>query len=374
LKGTEIGWSRGAGVPVEEYDALYTKFNPVKFNADAWVQTAKDAGMKYMVFTTKHHDGFCMFGTQQTDFNIMHSPFRRDVVGELAKACRGQGIAFGTYYSVCDWHHPDFPFGSPHGKTAKPHPNMDSYEKYLRAQVQELIVNYGPLLTVWFDVAQGFTPERGKGVVDYVRTLQPDILINNRCQYPADYTTPEQEVGTFCMDRPWETCMTICQQWAWKPNDNLKSLDECVRTLVLCVAGDGNLLLNVGPMPNGEIEPRQVARLKEMGQWLKKYGQAIYGTRGGPYVPNKSLATTRAGNIIYLHILKWNGDKVVLPPLSKKVVASSLLGGGAVAVEQDAKQLTVTIAPQHRQEIDTIVKLELDGSALDIPLIPTRKN
>jgi alpha-L-fucosidase len=127
-------------------------------------------------------------------------------------------------------------------------------------------------------------------------------------------------------------------------------------------------------MPNGEIEPRQVARLKEMGQWLKKYGQAIYGTRGGPYVPNKSLATTRAGNIIYLHILKWNGDKVVLPPLSKKVVASSLLGGGAVAVEQDAKQLTVTIAPQHRQEIDTIVKLELDGSALDIPLIPTRKN
>ena len=282
-------------MPVEEYDNLYKRFNPVRFNADEWVKTARDAGMKYMVFTTKHHDGFSMFDTRQTDFNVMKSPFGRDVVKELAKACREQGIAFGTYYSVCDWHHPDFPLGSPGGSTAKPKPNLDRYEKYLRRQVQELIENYGPLNTLWFDVSQCFDEGRGKGVVEFVRSLQPDILVNNRCANAGDYDTPEQHVGTFRMERPWETCMTVCQQWAWRPNDTMKSLKECVQTLVLCAGGDGNLLLNVGPMPDGRIEPRQVDRLKEIGRWLARYGETIYGTRGGPFKPTKSVASTAQG-------------------------------------------------------------------------------
>jgi len=366
LKGTEIGWSRGAPIPIDEYDRLYKQFNPVNFNADQWAKIAKDAGMKYMVFTTKHHDGFCMFDTKQTDYNVMNSPFGRDVVKELAEACRKQGIAFGTYYSVCDWHHPDFPFGSPGGKTKKPHPDLDRYEQYLRKQVEELLRHYGPLQSLWFDVSQGFDAKRGKGVVDFVRTLQPDILVNNRCANPGDYDTPEQRVGTFQFDRPWETCMTICNQWAWKPGDTMKSLRQCLQTLVLCAGGDGNLLFNVGPMPTGEIEPRQVERLREMGVWLAKCGESIYGTRGGPFKPNKQIASTRKGNTIYVHVLKWEGDAVVLPPLPKKIVGHTALTGGAAEVKQDQNAITIRVPPADRQEIDTIVKLELDGPALDL--------
>ena len=366
LKGTEIGWSRGAPIPIEEYDNLYKQFNPVKFNADQWVKIAKDAGMKYMVFTTKHHDGFCMFNTKQTDYNIMHSPFGRDVVKELSEACRKQGIAFGTYYSVCDWHHPDFPFGSPGGSTKKPHPDLDRYEQYLRRQVEELVRNYGPLSTLWFDVAQGFDAKRGKGVVDFVRVLQPDILVNNRCANPGDYDTPEQTVGTFRFDRPWETCMTICNQWAWKPNDPMKSLPQCIQTLVRCAGGDGNLLFNVGPMPTGEIEPRQVERLRQMGAWLAKYGESIYGTRGGPFKPNRQVASTRRENTVYVHVLKWDGQSITLPALPKKIVAHSVLTGGTAAVKQDGSGITISVPAPDRQEIDTIVKLDLDGPALDI--------
>jgi len=366
LKGTEIGWSRGAPIPIEEYDHLYKQFNPVKFSADQWAKIAKDAGMKYMVFTTKHHDGFCMFNTHETDHNIMSSPFGRDVVKELSEACRKQGIAFGTYYSVCDWHHPDFPFGSPGGSTKKPHPDMDRYEQYLRKQVEELVHNYGPLLTLWFDVSQGFDAKRGKGVVDFVRALQPDILVNNRCANAGDYDTPEQRVGAFHFDRPWETCMTICNQWAWKPNDAMKSLQQCLQTLVLCAGGDGNLLFNVGPMPTGEIEPRQVERLNQMGVWLGKYGESIYGTRGGPFKPTRQVASTRKGNTVYVHVMKWEGDSITLPPLPKKIVAHSLLTGGMATIKQDSSGITISVAAPNRQPIDTIVKLELDGPALDL--------
>ena len=299
LKGTEISWSRGAEVPIEEYDNLYKRFNPTKFDADRWVKVAKDAGVKYIVLTTKHHDGFCLWDTKQTDYNIMNSPLKRDVVKELAAACKKQGIAFGTYYSTCDWHHPDFPLGSPGGQSKKPNPNLDRYEQYLRKQVQELIGNYGPLCTLWFDVPQEFSVERGQGVVKWVRSLQPDIMINNRTGCAGDYDTPEQSVGNMQTERPWETCMTICQQWAWKPNDEMKSLKECLHVLIKTVGGDGNLLFNVGPMPDGEIEPRQVERLREMGQWLSKYGESIYGTRGGPFPRANWGVATYKGDTIY---------------------------------------------------------------------------
>ncbi len=367
LKGTEIGWSRGAQVPVEEYDKLYLRFNPTEFNADAWMKVAREAGMKYVVFTTKHHDGFCMWDTKQTDYNIMHSPFGRDVLKELAAAARAQGLAFGTYHSVCDWHHPDFPLTSPGGKVRRATSNLDRYEQYLRAEVTELITNYGPLLVMWYDVPQEFDRKRGQGLIDLARGLQPDILVNNRSGAPGDYDTPEQRVGKFQNDRPWETCMTLCRQWAWKPNDTMKSLKECLRTLITCAGGDGNLLFNVGPMPDGRIEPRQIERLKEMGRWLARYGRTIYGTRGGPFKPGSWGASTFKGNTIYLHLFDSNQLRVTLPPIAKTIVGRAVLTGGTVQMEQTPRGITLILPKSSLQDISTIVELKLDGSAADIP-------
>jgi len=279
LTGHEIGWSRGKQTPIAEYDNLYKEFNPTKFNADEWVSVAKAAGMKYIVLTTKHHDGFCLWDTKFTDYNIMNSPFHRDVTKELADACRKQGIMFCAYHSICDWYHPDYPLGSPGGKTKKPNPDMDRYNAYLKNQLAELLKNYGPLGVLWFDGdwEQPWTIERGTDLYAYLRKLQPTLIINNRIskaragmagtsaagQFAGDYDTPEQRIGGFQMNRPWETCMTICRQWSWKPDDTMKSLEQCLHTLIRTVAGDGNLLFNVGPTPTGEIEPRQIERLRK---------------------------------------------------------------------------------------------------------------
>ncbi len=369
LKGTEIGWSRGAQIPIAEYDKLYTKFNPTNFDADAWVKTAKEAGMKYLVFTSKHHDGFCMWDTKQTDFNIMHSPFARDVLKELATACRRQGIAFSTYHSVCDWHHPDFPRTSPGGRVRRETSNLDRYEQYLRAEVKELITGYGPLQVMWFDVPQEFDQKRGLALEQWTRSLQPDIIINNRSGARGDYDTPEQRVGKYQDQRPWETCMTICHQWAWKPDDAMKSLAQCLQTLVLCAGGDGNLLFNVGPMPDGRIEPRQVERLREMGAWLATHGESIYGTRGGPWKPTRNVASTRRGNTIYLHVLHWNGDNVELPDFGRNITGATVLGGGQATVQRQDGKLLINVPAANRQAIDTIVKLDLDGSAMELPAV-----
>ncbi len=369
LKGTEIGWSRGQEVPIPEYDTLYQRFNPTNVNADVWMHVARQAGMKYVVFTTKHHDGFCMWDTKQTDFNIMHSPFRRDVVKELAAAARREGLAFGTYHSVTDWHHPDFPLTSPGGQVRRANSNLERYERYLRAEVSELITNYGPLLVMWFDVPQEFDAKRGQGLIDYVRSLQPDLIVNDRSGAPGDYDTPEQRVGKFQFDRPWETCMTLCQQWAWKPDDKMKSLKECLQTLVLCAGGDGNLLFNVGPMPDGRIEQRQIDRLLEMGQWLEKNGTSIYGTRGGPWKPSKRLASTRKANTVYLHLLDSHDQTIILPNLPAKVLRSSVLTDGDVTVVQAGSEMRVTLPAAASQPIDTIIQLELDRPAMEIPPI-----
>jgi alpha-L-fucosidase len=367
LTGHEIGWSRGRQTPIAEYDNLYRRFNPTKFNADQWVAVAKAAGMKYMVLTTKHHDGFCLWDTKQTDYNIMHAPFGRDVVKELAAACRRGGIAFGTYYSVCDWHHPDFPRTSPGGKVMRERSDIAAYRRYLRAQVTELIKNYGPLLTMWFDVPQEFDRTEGVENVRICRMLQPDILVNNRAGGGCgDYNTPEQRVGGFDMERPWETCMTICHQWAWRPEDKMKTLPECLQTLVRTAGGDGNLLFNVGPTAAGEIEARQVERLQEMGAWLDRYGASIYGTRGGPFVPAKHVVSTRRGNTVYLHILAWPADTLKLPALPAKILTAHVFTGGDAVVKQTAEGVEISVPPAERQAIDTIVALKLDRPALAV--------
>ena len=365
LKGTEIGWSRGGErrgrsgrgpIPAEEYDTLYKAFNPTKFNAEEWVAIAKAAGMKYLVFTTKHHDGFSMFDSRLTDYTIAHSPFKRDVVAELAKACHEGGLRLGFYYSPPDWHHPDY-------RTA----NHARYIEFLHGQLRELCTNYGKVDIIWFDGLGGKAADwDSPNLVKMIRGLQPRVLINNRAGLPGDFDTPEQRVGTFQIDRPWETCMTICRQWAWKPDDAMKSLKQCLDTLIRCAGGDGNLLFNVGPMPTGEIEPRQVARLKEMGAWLHEYGESIYATRGGPFRPGPWGASTHRGDTIYLHILQWTGDSVRLPPIEKKIVGHRVLTGGTAEVRQTAEAVEVSVPQLRRQELDTLVALRLDGPAADI--------
>ncbi len=372
LKGTEIGWSRagerrgygfgrGTEVPVEVYDNLYKEFNPTNFNADAWVATAKAAGMKYLVFTSRHHDGFSMFDTQVSDYKITSpdSPFHRDVVKELADACHRAGLRFGLYYSPPDWHHPD--------AFTERHTN---YVAYLKAQVRELLTGYGRVDVLWYDGL-------GKSAADYgsvamnrmARELQPDLIINNRSGLPEDFDTPEQVIGKFQYDRPWESCITICNQWAWKPGDQMKSLKQCLDTLIRCAGGDGNLLFNVGPMPDGRIEPRQVERLKEMGTWLAKYGDTIYATRGGPWKPTAEFASTRTGNTIFAHVLRWKGDSVTLPNLPRKIVNHTVLTGGQAQVQQNDQGVVISVPAADRQDIDTVIRLDLEGSALDIPAI-----
>ena len=359
LKGTEISWSRagerrgtgGTGkIPVDVYDTLYMQFNPVKFNADEWVRIAKSAGMKYLVFTTKHHDGFSMFDSRLNDYKITNTPFRRDVVKELADACHRAGLRLGFYYSPPDWHHPDY-------RTE----NHARYIAYLHGQLRELCTNYGRVDIIWFDGLGGSARDwDAENLFRMIRSHQPHVLINNRAGLPGDFDTPEQTIGAFNTERSWESCITICRQWAWKPNDELKSLRECIHTLVRTAGGDGNLLLNVGPMPTGEIEPRQVARLKEIGAWLKKYGETVYGTRGGPFYPGDWGVSTTRGNTVYLHVLSWSGDIFRLPLIPEKILSAKVLTGGKATVNQTARGIEISVSPEQRNDIDTIIALTMD--------------
>ena len=378
LKGTEIGWSRGGerrgrsgkgSIPAEIYDNLYKQFDPVKFNADEWVQVAKDAGMKYLVFTSKHHDGFSMFDSKLTDYKITNSPFKRDVVRELADACHKAGLKLGYYYSPVDWYHPDY-------RTE----NHARYIEFLHGQLREICSNYGKIDIIWFDGLGGSAKDwDSENLFKMIRRLKPHVIINNRAGLPADHDTPEQRIGKFQNDRPWETCMTICRQWAWKPNDDMKSLKQCIHTLVRVVGGDGNLLFNVGPMPDGRIEPRQVERLREMGAWLKKYGKSIYSARGGPFMPGPWGASTHKDNKIYVHVLNWPGDTLTLPPIPREIIASSVLTGGTATVISDisfrggnattrstVEAIEISVLKEQRNEIDTIIELTLDGPAGEI--------
>jgi len=368
LKGTEIGWSRGKEIPVAEYDTLYKQFNPVQFNADEWVKLAKDAGMKYIVFTSKHHDGFCMWDTKYTDFNIMNSPFKRDVMKELADACRKQGMALGFYHSTCDWHHPDFPVTSPGGRVRRATSNLDRYTEYLKNESVEIIKNYGPLLVMWYDVPMEFDSIRGQGVIDVIRKVQPNIIVNNRTGASGDFDTPEQRIGGFQNNRPWETCMTIATQWAWKPNDEVKTLEKCLHSLIRSAGGDGNLLFNVGPMPDGRIEPLQATRLQEMGQWLQKYGYSIYGTRGGPFKPTDWGVTTRNENTIYLHLLSWKGGapKIDFPAKGIDIKWCRLVDGGEVKLIKQRGFYTIEFKNESLQPFDTIVEIETTKNVMDM--------
>lgn len=390
LKGTEIGWSRGNEVPAEEYDELYKQFNPTEFDARAWAKIAKAAGMKYLVLTTKHHDGFCLWPSKYDKYNISATPFKRDVVGELAEACRAEGIQFCAYYSLPDWRGIDYPLASPGGSVKSAHPNMPRHYQLIKDQTKELIDNYGPLGLMWFDGdwEEPWTLEYGNGLYDYLKAIQPNLVINNRVSKtrisPAekaarglhiagDYDTPEQRIGGFDRNMPWETCMTICEQWAWKPGDHLKPLQQCLQSLIQTAGGDGNFLFNVGPMPSGEIEPRQVERLREMGAWLEKHGDGIYATRGGPFMPGDWGAATCKDNSIFLFVMNWpDVGPLRLPAIDRSITASAIRSGGKLTVKQTGDGIEINVPPADRQEIATVIELTLDGPALSIAPLPVK--
>jgi alpha-L-fucosidase len=369
LTGLEIGWSRGAPrggefrvregqgpTPVEVYDNLYKHWKPDKFDARQWVQIAQDSGMKYMIFLVKHHDGFCLFDSKLTDYKSTgpESAWKVDVMKEVADACHEAGLKLIVYYSQPDWHHPDY-------RTKNHH----RYIEYLHGQVRELLTNYGRIDGFWFDL--GGKPEDWDTprLFKMMRTLQPWLIINNRCGLRGDFDTPEQRLGQFQLDRPWETCMTLGTQWSWKPDDKIKSLKECIDVLVNCAGRNGNLALNTGPMPDGRIEPRQAERFRQIGAWLKRYGESIYGTRGGPFWGLNCLSTRR-DNTIYIHVLRWYDDTLSLPPIPRKIVSCRLLTGGTPEIEQTDRAVTIKVPAEYRQELDTILAVQLDGSAMDL--------
>jgi alpha-L-fucosidase len=380
--GQEISWSRGKQIPVETYDALYKTFDPKGFNADEWARIIQDSGARYAVLTCKHHDGFCLWDSAKTDYTIRNTPFQRDVVKELSAALRNKGIGFGAYYSVPDNHDPDYPYAltGRRGHSKRDHYDIDTYHRFLLAQSGELIRNYGPLLTIWYDtdgtVNEVYGKERGQEVINMVRTLQPDILINERTGARGDYSTPEQKVGGYDTNRPWESCMTVSahNHWAWGgEKDGVKSPDAVIALLAQCAGGDGNMLLNVGPRPDGIIDPAQAAVLRSVGDWLKVHGESIYGTRGGPYKPTPDYASTRRGNTLYLHLLRWQGGSVILPPLPSgvQIRSATLPDGSRADISSDASRLTISVPPEKRSAGDTVIKLLLNQDASGLtPIAP----
>jgi alpha-L-fucosidase len=382
LRGTEISWSRNKEVPAEEYDNLYKEFNPVLFNANAWVKAAKDAGMKYLTITSKHHDGFCLWPTSFSTYNINNSPYKRDIVGELAKACNKQGIAFCIYFTVLDWHDPDYPIHNPYDSTKNVQGDMKAFVRRMKNELKEIVVRYRPYM-LWFDGnwEKPWTKEYAIDVYQFIKSLDKDVIINNRLgkgdqdslstESVGDYLTPEQRIGTMNMKDPWESCITICSQWAWKPNDSMKSLKECIQTLIKTSAGNGNLLFNVGPMMDGRMEARQVERLKEMGDWLSKYGNSIYGTKGGPYLPNEIYAATRKDNRIYLHVFERKAASLELPSLPGiRITRAYFMNGKLVPFTQDKEEhIRIDLPSVLPDELSSVIVMELDKNAERIPVI-----
>ena len=322
-----------AMIPVAAYAAYAKDFNPVKFNADEWVRIAKTAGMKYLVITAKHHDGFAMYPSKVSPFNLRDAtPFTRDPLAELAAACRREGLKFGVYYSqAMDWHHPG---GQPPNRgwwDEAQHGDMTNYIDTIAVpQVRELCSNYGPLFELWWDMPRNMTPELAGKLHAVVQELQPQVIMNNRLGggVKGDIDTPEQYIPSpgGPEGRDWETCMTMNNTWGFKRQDtDWKSSADLIRKLVDIAHKGGNFLLNVGPTAEGEIPAASVERLREVGDWIAQNGEAIYGTTASP-IPYLSWGrATRKGNILYLHVFDWPADGQLRVPMQVKVTGAHLL-------------------------------------------------
>ena len=361
-----------AHIPVADYAAYAAKFDPEQFNADRWVGYAKAAGMKYIVMTAKHHEGFAMFPTKVDDYNInARTPFKRDPVGEMSAACRKAGIKFGVYYSQnLDWHHAGGGTAGPAWDPAQKG-DFDAYVKTVSApQVAELITRYHPAV-LWWDINGSFTPEEARALTASFGQ-DPEMITNNRMGggVPGDTETPEQTIpATGFQGRDWETCMTINDTWGYKADDtNFKSAETLLHNLIDIASKGGNYLLNVGPTAQGVIPAPEVERLQAVGKWVKANGEAVYATSASPF---KKLPWGRctqkkdgANTTLYLHVFDWPaGGKLRVPCLSSRVWSASLLDGGrAVPAAQDADGVTLTVPIAAPDPISSTVVLKIVGA------------
>ncbi len=370
---------------IEDYEnEVVAKFNPVQFDADQWVAMAKDAGMKYIVLTSKHHDGFCLWDSKITDYDVMDaSPFKRDIVKELAEACKKADIRFCFYHSIVDWHHPQ--------AQAPLYPNYNAgqkdqtvvnpefpkyYENYLKPQVTELLTNYGDIGVVWFDgdwIAD-YTTEMGKELYRYIREIQPNTIINNRVDkgrkgmegmdmegnFAGDFGTPEQEIPATGIDSDWESCMTMNGSWGYKPSDTKwKSSKRLIQNLVDIVSKGGNFLLNIGPDGQGVFPPESVERLAAMGVWTRANGESIYGVKASPYDrPEWGRYTSKPG-VLYAHVFDWPEDGKLDVNPEVKIKSASLLASPSNQLEIEPGSTTILLPEVAPDTIATVIKIEL---------------
>jgi alpha-L-fucosidase len=377
-----------AHIPVDEYEKFQPQFNPVNFDADAWVKMAHDAGMKYITITTKHHDGFALFDSKFTDWDVMGTPFKRDIMAEMAAACKKYGVKMCWYHSIMDWHHPDYlPRRSWEAATRPANgADFDRYVSYLRNQVTELLTNYGDIGVMWFDGEWESTWNNtyGKPLYDLCRQLQPNVIVNNRVgvdrggmagdggpQQVGDFSTPEQYIpATGLPNVAWETCMTMNDHWGYNSRDaNWKSSQQLIRNIVDIASKGGNYLLNVGPRADGTFPPESVQRLKDIGDWMRVNGDAIYDTSASVFdsLPWGRSTTRREGNksTLFLHVFDWPKDgRLVLPGIGNQPLGANLLGGEKLKVTRTASDIVVQVPKTAPNATCSTIALTVTGAPI----------
>jgi alpha-L-fucosidase len=371
-------------IPLTQYATLVPRFNPVKFDAGQWVRIAKDAGMKYIVITSKHHEGFGMYRSALTDWCIASTPFPRDPLKELAEACRAQGLTLCFYHSIMDWHNPEYAPRKSWNDIDKQPPDFDRYDAFLKGQLKELLTGYGRIGVLWFDGQweNTWTYDRGADLYNYVRSLQPNIIVNDRVgtvsplqpgqRRYGDYKTPEQTIppNGFGAGVDWETCMTMNDTWGFKKSDqDWKSTETIVRNLIDCASKGGNYLLNVGPTGEGLIPGPSIERLEETGRWLKANGEAIYGASASPFtrqLPWGRCTQKTAGGVttLYLHVFQWPADgKLTVPGLRNKAKSAFvLIGRERVATASGESGLVLSLPLHAPDALSSTVVLRLQGA------------
>lgn len=347
-------------IPPEEYRQLARQFTAEHYDPAEWVAVAKDAGMRYVVITTRHHEGFCLFDSQVSDFNAARTPAGRDLIAEFVRACRAARVRIGFYYSLVDWR---FPGVLPH-QPRKPDSVYLRMVEQAHAQVRELCTNYGRIDILWYDMMVPHDPElwRSRELNEMVRELQPDIIINDRAGLPCDFATPENVVAP--QARPWESCYTMNRTWGHATYDrNYKSTQEILRLLASCASQNGNLLLNVAPDGEGRFPAEAVERLRGVGQWMRVNGKAIYGARASPVgVPALGVAT-RVADKVYFLVQRWPGSTLPFAWCGSKVKAARLLSDGREArIEQKGDRVWLHGFPQYPPDPNlSVVELEFEG-------------
>src|SRR5438874_3308981 len=346
------------GIPAKEYERLADMFKPKPNAARDWARLARRAGMKYMVMTTKHHEGFCNFDTKLTDYCAPRQGPGRDLVREYVEAARAEGLRFGFYYSLMDWHHPD-------GARCKTdEAARRRFVDYIHGQVRELMTNYGKVDVLWYDVPWPLDAKGWESVAmnTMVRKLQPDIIINNRSKIPEDFDTPEQRIVASA-ERPWESCMTLNDSWGYHvADDGWKTPKTVIRNLITCAHDGGNYLLNIGPTGDGSIPPESVRILSAVGDWTHKNGKAIYGADRCQPSRSRFASFSRKGNTVFMHVHYWPGETVVLGNLLNKVKSVRLLTTNQpVKFEQNEWRVRMTGLPRVAPALVTSIALECDG-------------